>query len=109
MKPPPPVMRTFILFSEFHSYAQQGPVGRPVGVLAALDTIRSIARGDKTLLDQGAQAALPYGGQALPHHQFPSLNGRKGARERIRHGADQAVDPLRRLAPVDAAVVGPAS
>src|SRR5436190_3821072 len=107
MKPPPPVMRTFILFSELGSFAQEGPDRGVVRELAALDTIRSIARCDKSFVDQGAGDALPRRGGALPHHELPAAQEREGAREGVGDRADQAVDPPGGLAPVDAAVVGP--
>src|SRR2546427_725030 len=102
MKPPPPVMRTFILFSELGSFAQQRPRRRIVRELAALDTIRSVARGDKGFVDEDARLALPRRGRPLPDHELPSAEERERARERVADRADQAVDPPRRLGPVDA-------
>src|SRR5262245_31316600 len=70
MNPPPPVMRTFILFSELGSFAQKRPDRGLVRELAALDTIRSVARCDKSFVDQHAGGALPRRGRALPDHEL---------------------------------------
>src|SRR6185503_13544013 len=105
MNPPPPVMRTFILFSDLGSFAQHRPRRRLVRELAALDTIRSVARRDKSFVDEDARGPLPGGGRSLPDHELPPAEEREGAREGIGDRADQAVDPPGGLGPVDPAVV----
>src|SRR5579862_2875769 len=109
MNPPPPVMRTFILVSEFQALTKHRPFRPVFGEFAALDTIRSVARGDKSIFDQGPRAPPAGWGRPLPDHQLPPLQEGERPGEGIRHRPDEAVDPPGGLGPVDFPVLGPPS
>ena len=97
MKPPPPVIRTFMCVLSGFFPCAGGPGRGPVG--ESQRSIRYAPSPVATGLSSSAVPGLrlPLRRHALPDDELAALEVVKAPRPGRRHGAHQAVDPLRRL------------